>query len=297
MPELTTSGYGLTVVPAIKDFNIFKPGETYNGSFTIKNETSKQISIDLELYDIDQDAKGLPIISENSPKTFSMKEWISLCCNEATLNPGEKKEIKYSINVPASEPPGGKYTVIIAKLKTEKSKKGVGLSEGIGHIIIGASPKKAVRNSKIDYFKVLNKVNFKCPSNPTRFELKVDNLGNIHERISGTVFIYKNKPTNTVATFSANQAKQIVLPEKSRVFNYQWKAKKLIDFDNNKLSVNLDALSIGKYNALLRVKHYENNKMVTEEQIVSFWLLPWWIIFIILALLAIIVKIINGLRK
>ena len=288
---------GFILSPAIKEFKTFYPNKVYKGEFEITNNLNTPVKIEFELFDIDQDKIGAPLLTPNGNPNFSIKNWIKLCCDKVILKPGQKKIISYEIIVPKDELPGGKYGAIVAKVKNNAGLKNVALSAGIGHIIIGKSYKTSFMDSKIVKFNVVNKYNFNWPFKSTKFVLKIRNLGNIHERITGALFIYKDSPTETIKVISVNPNKTLVLPKHEREYVYEYSSPPVIEVKNGTFKFNLNALSIGRYHALLRVKHYEKNKLITEERIVSFWLLPWWLIFIILALIIIIGKIIYGLRK
>ncbi len=293
----TSIGTAIVITPAISDFDVFVPGKTYDGSFRIVNNTEDPLDIVLEYYDVTQE-NGIPSLLENGDPEYSIREWINLCCDKLTIQPRSTKVVKYTLRVPSKLPPGGKYGVIIAKIKGKTGNlAGLSLNEGLGHVIIGKAEKNSIRDSEIEYFTVDKKINIVWPFKDTNFVLKVVNHGNVHERISGYLYVYKHKPSETVDIQALNPAKSVILPNSYREYTYKLNPPKVFSRSNKGITFNTKGILFGKYYALVRVKHYSKNNLVTDEQYVSFWILPWYIILIILVILLYLYKILHGLRN
>lgn len=290
-------GEGFVVTPVIKKFELFQPGKTYRGEFIVRNNTNKKLEIQFEYFDVDQQ-NGIPVLLEKGPIEFSIRKWLKLCCRTITLEPNSEKKVSYTIQVPSSVYPGGKYGVIIAKLINNKKEfNALALNQGIGHVIIGGVGIDAKRTSELLSFTVNKKINWCWPFKDTEFYLTLKNNGNIHEEISGYLYVYKKSPSDTVFLTHLNKDKTVILPNVKRTYAYVFKPKKILSFEDGRFVINPKGIVFGKYFALVRVKHFVNNKYVTDERILSFWILPWYVIFIILVLLYVIYKKINGLRN
>lgn len=292
-------GFGISIVPAVYEYQVFKPGTVYSGEFTVANNTDSEITLRVEKFDVSQEQNGATSLKERGDPNFSLSPWISVCCKDFVLKPGEKRKVTYKIAVPVDPLPGGKYGAIVLVAAGQNTKnRGVSLREGIAHVIIGRVAGKTDLTSQIESISVIPKVNFRWPWQKTSFSLKVINNGNLHERIKGNIFIYRGVPTRTKAVISVNPSNTLVLPKSSRVYTYQLPSDPIISLNKQGLKLSWRGFYLGKYHALVRVKHHVNNRVVTFEKDVSFWILPWWIIFIILVLLVgFMLKLHHGVRN
>jgi len=89
------------------------PGEEYEGTISLKNTGEGIAQAKIYLKDYTFNAEGETGYLEPGSLSRSNAEWISISSSTAVLAPGEIAEIKYTVNVPASDSLLGTYWSII----------------------------------------------------------------------------------------------------------------------------------------------------------------------------------------
>lgn len=114
---LTAAAQGGAIAPTIgvtpaKFFETVQPGATTTYGIKIRNLGSDSLPLAASTTDIDDISdEGVPIFAETVAKR-SAANWIKLAQEDVIVNPGETKEVKYTLTVPADAAPGG-YTAAI----------------------------------------------------------------------------------------------------------------------------------------------------------------------------------------
>ena len=105
---------GLTVSPLRTEFDI-APGTVANGVLTVKNSTSASITVNFN-------ADEFSVIDQQYDYAFTedseVADWVSFSLSEVILLAGEAKEVLYSISVPLSAEPGGRYVSLFSSTNT-----------------------------------------------------------------------------------------------------------------------------------------------------------------------------------
>jgi hypothetical protein len=272
----TGSGQALEISPPLLTLES-DPGKTLKATILIRNVSKTDLVVTGEANDFVANGEdGTPKVlldpTETSP--YSIKDWISTP-TKLTLVPKEIKSMNITINVPADASPGGHYGVIrFTGTPPNLEGQGVSLSASLGSLVFMRVNGDITENMSVEQFSVSKdgKKGSFFESPPLKFEQVIKNSGNIHERPGGAVTITNmfNKP---VTTFSYNPDSRYILPGSSRHFEQTVDKKEL---GGKRL--------FGKYTAKLTVTYGEKNDKTTTSTI-TFWVIPWKIILIVIAVL------------
>jgi hypothetical protein len=139
---------------------------------------------------------------------------------------------------------------------------------------------------------------------PSKFFVKLFNSGNVHGVPQGDVFITKGK--KQIAVLSLNAGGGNILPKSKRVYPVEWKDgfpvyKEVVEDGKVKLDKNgkqmrklswdwtqADKFRFGKYTAHLFAVYDDGNHDVPIEAQISFWVIPWRFLLVILLILALV---------
>lgn len=100
---------GVKVTP-LRTLAAHEPGNTSSAKLKLTNETDKQLTIELT-------AENFNVVGEQYDYNFSVNDsaqWVRFVDPKIILEPGEKKEVSYSLAVPPDATPGGYYIALIA---------------------------------------------------------------------------------------------------------------------------------------------------------------------------------------
>jgi hypothetical protein len=267
------SGQGLEISPPLINLSV-DPGQTVSTKVLIRNVTKTDLLVTGESNDfVAAGENGTPKVllepGETSP--YSIKDWIVIP-DKVTLVPKEIKTMNIKINVPKDASPGGHYGVArFTGTPPNLEGQGVALTASLGSLILMKVSGDVTENLSIEQFTISKdgKEGKFFESIPLKLQERLKNTGNTHEQPSGAITISNmfNKP---VATFSYNPEARYVLPGSTRLFEQTLDSKLL---DGKRL--------FGKYTAKITVIYGEgNNKTATST--VTFWVIPWKIIAIII---------------
>ena len=112
---------GLTLSPLRTELEI-SPGTSLDGVLTVKNSTDKPMTVSLT-------AEEFSVINQQYDYAFTaesnMAKWVRFTPIEVDLTVGETKDVKYSVGVPLSAEPGGRYISLFASTDTASSNSAV----------------------------------------------------------------------------------------------------------------------------------------------------------------------------
>lgn len=294
----------ISIRPAIIRINSLNPGETYIEEIVVS--TPFEAEAELQMFDITKSRDGAEVLldpKQNKNYLFGMSNWIQFESKKIHLHKGENK-ISYKIVVPNNAAPGGHYASVHVKILSAVDEVGnvVGIEQAPGQLIIGRVPGELKQDTEVLAFTVTPKINIMWGSPFNKkddvFTLSIKNNGNVDELIGGDIFIYSGNITDVKHHMSINPTGKLVLPETIRDFTYTWGANGgLIKKDNNAITINADYFRFGKYHALAKVSHYKDNNKVVDDLVVSFWIIPWYIIATIVLIGLILLWKIYGKTK
>lgn len=298
----TLGGVNLTTSPVATSIT-GKPGSTTTTTLQVENNESFAVTINVELetfqaYGSSGAAQMVPF-SKDDPSS----SWVHLSANSFVAQPGVWNSIKMTIDLPSNAGLGYYYAVIFKpQINTVAQKLGSTIKGGNAILVLvnalsnNESPQIAVTNFSADkkLYEYL----------PATFNVTIKNTGNIFLAPTGDIYISKSSNfTNSIDTIPVNATGGNVLADTSRVFTQQWVdgfpvyAPKTIDgqkITNKKGQVeqvlkwnfsNANRIRFGKYYAKLVLVYSNGSRDVPIVATVSFWVIPWKILSIVLAVI------------
>jgi len=278
------------------------PGKTVTTQLRIKNQGDQPEGIKVGLMKFGATGNsGTPDLYELTPKD-TYASWVHFSPQQFTAQPNIWNTVTMTIAVPASADLG----YYLAVTFSPASQPGVPDSTELK----GAAATLVLLDVKTPNEKrALQLVSFSTDHElyeylPVNFTITVHDNGNIYLAPAGNIFVQRGQ--KTIETLDFNDAGGSVLPGSNRLFTVPWNdgfpvyKEKLVndmpvpnkhDVPEESLHWNFAQASkfrIGKYNAKLLVVYNNGTDDVPLEATVSFWVLPWKLMLLLLAVLALI---------
>jgi hypothetical protein len=279
-----------------------KPGSTLSADIRIKNggSTTEKLKVTLMKFSAYGD-EGKPAIADREPGDDYF-DWVTFSPSLFDAEPNEWKTIKMTIKLPQTAAFGYYYAAAFSRANEVKpnGKQNVLLGSTAVLVLVDAKVPNAKRSAEILSFTT-NKKAYEFL--PVSFGIKVRNNGNVHLVPTGNIII--SRGNKEVARLSVNSASGNVLPTSNRIFNVDWgdgfpnyaartvagktvldkngKTQTQLQWDINKIS----HLRFGRYTAHLIMVYDDGTKDVPLEATISFWVIPWRLLALLLIILLI----------
>lgn len=214
------------------------------------------------------------------------------------MNFGNDAISNFTITIPDDAQPGGYYVGLIyyAENTNQRDDTDIGISNSIAALIfITVSGDIQDDGTLIDFTTDKTLYEF----TPINFSVRYQNKGNIHSAVGGNIFIYKDDPRDPVEIITFNESASLTLPDHIRTYKEIWNDG-FITFKDNKIQFNksqFPKIHFGKYNALLKLKHPNENTRITSEHSLSFWIIPWRLTLMVFIFIFACVSIVRLSKK
>jgi hypothetical protein len=246
---------GLSIQP-IKVSQTLKPGDEVTGFFTLTNAGNERVEVTLTVEDFVPTAgtSNINFIGRAEGVT-TVRDWISLNYDQVfQFDPGEAKNIPYTIRAPANAEPGGHFGVVFFKATQVNAEGQLKVGTRVGSLVFITVPGNQLQKGKI--------VDFSAPrflqKSPVPFKIKFENTGTVHYEPKGEVTI-KNIFGREVGVVPVSG--YAVLPTGVRDLDVEWQTEKIL---------------LGLYSASATIKDGEGNTLTTQE--LSFIVVPVYLI-------------------
>lgn len=268
--QSTDAANGLQISPALVQLNGEK-GKSYTVQLKVLNVTGSDLSFKTAVNDFAaKDETGTPSIflTSTTPLPTSIQTWVN-SIPDFTLKAHEEKTINVVLTIPTDAEPGGHYGVIrFSGTQPQLSGTGVGLSASAGTLFLVSVAGDITEKVNLATFEASenNKPSALFEYGPITFTTRFQNTGNVHVQPTGTILVedvFKNK----VADLPVNSDKGNILPSSTRKFE----------------SVLDKKWMFGRYTATITASYGTHGQAIVET--ISFWVIPYKLILIGLALL------------
>ena len=283
----TGGGQALEIGPPVINLSA-NPGETVKTTISLRDISSTSLLVTSAFNDfVASGEDGTPkiLLEEGETSAFSMKGWVEPI-STLTLKSREIKNVTLVINVPANASPGGYYGVVrFTGTPPDLEGAGVSLAASLGSLILLKVNGDAKEEMGIEEFFVSRNgtKGTLFEATPLTFTERLKNTGNIQQQPTGLVTI-KDMFGNVVATLPINQPPRDVLPDSIRKFEQP--------LDQTVIG---NKILFGLYHAELSVTYGTDKQIVTSN--VSFWVIPYTLIGIIIAGLIVTFFVLRHLIK
>ena len=237
-------------------------------------------------------------IELQSEVPLGLRDWIHFKQASMTLAPGASQPLNIIYDTPTNV--GFSYGLAITLSQPEKpGKSGAHIQAKVAVFnLINIDRPDAKRQLQIESFKSLKS---RYEFLPAQFELVVKNKGNVIDQPTGNIFIQRSfNDENPIATLPLNKGGAYILPDSGRLFSLIWKegfphyekvASPGATQETKHLSWDwkqLGSLRMGKYVAKAVVVYNDGQHDVPLIASVTFWVIPWRLIFIALLVIGLV---------
>lgn len=302
------AGLNLTVSPTLMDLSV-DPGAKITQTFRVRNNGSTPLTLHIQVDKLSPDSQNgqvLPLVAQKSDTFIS---WMQFDQTNYKANPGEWKDITFTINIPKDAAFGYYYALRIGQdskdVKTTANTKILG--EVIVPVLVNVKNPGAKADAQLVSFTPSSFINEYLP---VSFQTTIKNTGNVHLKPHGNIFINAVGDKN-LGILDINQGLGNVLPGGSRTFSSSWDDGFLVQEPiiedgvakldkNNKPATHivinwnkLTSFRIGKYTAHMLFVYDNGKRDVSVEATTTFWVFPWKVI---IGLLVVIIGLIFIIR-
>ncbi|HSH18367.1 MAG TPA: hypothetical protein VK978_03210 [Candidatus Saccharimonadales bacterium] len=274
---------------------VTKPGETVTADIRVKNNGTRPEQLKVELLKFGaNDDTGRPQIMEREARDLYFN-WVSFSETNFSAEPNVWKTIKMTIKPPKEAAFGYYFAVLFSRSSPEKPTGGrSGVEGGVASLVLlNVNAPGARREAKVAELTASQKV---YEFLPAKFSVKLRNSGNVHVSPTGNIFIKRG--SKQVASLVFNEQQGNILPGSNRSFEMDWKEgfpiyEEKAEGSNKSRSLNWDFNQLqnfrfGKYTATLVAVYDDGQRDVPVEAVVSFWVIPWRIIGVILLIILLV---------
>jgi len=274
--ETIQNSQALEIAPPVLTLSA-DPGQTIKAKINLRDISNGNLVVTNEINNFTAAGEdGTPKIildgsDDNDP--YTLKNWISPL-DKITLEPKQIKEVIVTIKVPADAAPGGYYGIIrFSGNPPELEGTGVSLSASLGSLIflrVNGTVKESVSIPSFSTESDGRETSL-FEFSPIGFSVKVENTGNIYEQPVGQITI-TDMFNKKIANVNVNLDGKYVLSGTTRKF-----VEKL-----DKSNIGKKIL-FGKYRADLTMK-YGNDKEYVITKSITFWVIPYKLIAVCIAI-------------
>ncbi|MDN5275388.1 MAG: hypothetical protein JWN33_37 [Candidatus Saccharibacteria bacterium] len=275
--QSTSNGQALEIAPPVINLSL-KPGQAITAQISLRDVSNGPLIVTGEINDFvaageDGTPKILTEAVDDNP--YSMRTWIKPL-NRLLLKPHEIQSLPVTITVPQNAAPGGYFAVVrFTATPPELEGTGVALSASLGSLILVRVEGDAKESMEIAEFNVSkdDKPGTLFQQGPVTFTERLKNTGTIHLQPTGQVIV-SDMFGAKIATVNINLPPGNVLPNSIRRFSQPLDS-----------SVIGNRILFGRYTAELKVTYGDSKQ--TISQTITFWVIPYTLIGIIVVALVI----------
>lgn len=295
----TTTGFSLQVTPSPL-IETIEPGEQKTLEVKVRNANTAPEDLKMELRAFSVDEKtGDITITEEEPS--EVKDFVSFEEPAFHVDAGQWYTQKLNINTPKEAGFSYSFVIMISRQQPTPKVEGTSTIEGSVALftLLNVNRPDAVKKLELSSF-ISAKKSYEYL--PAKFELSIKNSGNTIAQPQGNVFIGRNADEQEpMAVLQINPSDGYIIPGSSRNLNVAWddgfpgrNEKGDLVWDWSKLH----KLRIGKYTAKVVLIYDDGQRDIPIESTVTFWVLPWKLIFGgLLIILLVVVGLVTTFKK
>lgn len=278
-----------------------KPGSTVSTELKFRNAGNVTENVKISVMKFGAEGEdGTPKLLDAEPGDEFMK-WVTFSQTRVEAEPNVWKTVKMDINPPSTAAFGYYYAIIFSRDKAEEQiqpQKANLLGAVASLVLLDVQAPGAKREATLTEFSMPKKMYEFLPAD---FTVRLKNTGNVHVAPRGNIFITQGGDNQ--ALLEVNLDKGYILPDSARKFTTFWqdgnpvykikeaggkavldkngKQQRFLDWSN----FNPSKIRFGKYNARLVMVYNDGTRDVPVEGTVSFWVIPWRILGVLLLVL------------
>jgi hypothetical protein len=299
---------------------VTKPGQTVTTDLRVRTDGPNNETLQITLLKFSANNNlGQPRLADREPGDDYF-DWVTFSEERFTTEPNVWKNIRMTIQVPSTAGLGYYYAVAFTRAGDTPETGGGAAVDGGAATLVLLDVRTPNSKREVDVVEFSSKRRV-YEFLPAQFTVSIKNTGNIHLVPSGEIFIRRGEAA--LGNIKVNQTDGNILPGSQREFTVIWNdgwpsyqpkevdGQIVNDKDGNPETslrwdgLQLSKLRIGKYTADLLIVYDDGERDVPTEATLSFWVIPWRILGVILlifalvgyALFTILRKVWRGVRR
>lgn len=264
------------------------PGSQVSATLKVKNDGTQTENIKVSLMKFKADSvTGVPMLLDKEPGDEYFN-WVKFSEDSFSLPSNEWKTITADFTVPTTASFGYYYAVVFSRTdeKVQKQERQTIITGGTATLVLlEVQVPNAKKEVTLEEFSADKKM---YEFLPATFTIKLRNTGSVHISTRGNIFLGRGSK-NDIALIEVNAGRGSILPDSPRSFNEQWADgfpvyETKMEDGNQITELKWDfrdaaKLRFGKYTAKLLLVYDDGQRDVPIEATVSFWVVPWRVIF------------------
>lgn len=275
-----------------------KPGESRTLELKIRNASTVQedLKIEVRSFSIAHPSEQITISTTTPP---DLAQWVSFSHPTFSVKPGEWYTQEISVRLPAEAGFSYPFVVLISRQSNPaKAQGGASIHGSIAVFsLVNIDRPGAIRKLTLDSITTDRGIYEFLPSKVT---VKLKNTGNTIVQPYGNIYIQRpGNASSPLAVLPVNDTHSYLLPGSTKELDATWAAgfpayKDTTSSDGNvhrELAWdwnNLTDIRFGRYTARVVAVYNDGTRDVPVVGEVSFWVIPWRILAVLLIVLAVI---------
>jgi hypothetical protein len=274
-----------------------KPGVKSTVELKVRNSGSgtENLKIEPRSFKLSSDSTNINLEDTTPPP---VAPWISFSAPKFSVPAGQNFGEQITFNLPKDTGFSYSFALLISRQVIAKPAEGQRAINGSLAVftLVNVDRPGATSNLQVSSFTASKKVYEYLPAT---FSIKLHNAGNTITQPLGNVFIVRGNSKTPLDTLTVNETQGYILPGTTRTLQSSWadgfpayhtvtgsdgkEAQKLV-WNWGQLS----KLRIGRYTAHLVAVYNQGGRDVPIEGTVSFWVIPWKILLVLLIIVLLI---------
>lgn len=301
-----TSGFAAAISPLPILLEV-KPGSSVSTDLRVDNPSDHDEKLKIVIKTFTQDGANGTVNLHDPGPSDTFINWISFSRTQFDAPPGLWQTVHMTVNVPKTAAFGYYFAVEFTGASApanQANSTGAAIQGAVASfVLLNATAPGESRQMQVTSFTADHRFYEFLPAN---FTVKLHNSGNIFAGASGNIFIKRG--SKTVATLTVNPNHGLVLPGSNRLFSVSWNDGfpiykpvygsngQPLTNKNGSAKMNLNwnfgqasRLRFGSYTAELALIYDNGTRDVPITGSVSFWVIPWRLIAILIVVLVFVV--------
>ncbi len=282
---LANSANAMAVSPVLIEHEL-APGMSATGKIRLTNLAEENQTYYVE------PLRFVPIGEEGRQEYINPKDdvtglsnWFDFSQDSYEVEARSVLEVDYTLSAPLDAEPGGHYAAVFFSLEppnTDEEFVGSRIASKTGVLFLIRVAGDITEQAAIESFTTDKKVYSHLPAN---FNIRIKNTGNVHFRPKGAIEI-KNIFGSVSAKVPANPSNSAVLPNSIRKVRTWWAKSSELAVGGFMAGLTNEwrNFGLGRYTGTLYVSYGTQGGTLDNAQ-VSFWVIPWRMILVLIILL------------
>ena len=299
-----SGGSTLTTSPVSVSLST-KPGTAISTDLQLQNNSSNPVEIAVHLQEFKASGEDGQAQIYEPPAGDPSLGWVHFSEDRFTAEPGVWHKIKMTIDTPKTAAFGYYYAVIFSPVSSSALIPGVNNYKGANAILVLLNAHAGGEKNLLEIAS-FNADQHAYQYLPATLSVRVRNVGNIYTAPRGVIYISRSPTGDIIDSLDVNKGLGNVLPGTYRTFSVQWdngfpvyQTKRIngqVASDKQGKPVqelawdfsHINRLRFGRYYARLVLVYSDGTKDVPLYATVSFWVIPWVPILVLLVVLILV---------